>query len=257
VKSRARHGAVALRSLALLASLGVLGACGGSEPSGPDQEPTRTRLGSGAASVVIWRPPEQTRPTVVFLHGWGAVDPAAYGPWVRHLLSRGSAVVLPRYQVSAISLPTQALPNALRGVRAALDRVPGDWVAAGHSAGGALAADLAASAGDERLRRPRAVFAAYPGRGLEGLPFRIPARDPAEIPAETRVLAFAGARDRVAGQATARAIVDGAQQVPESRRRFVLVTRADAADHLAPQRGDRAAREVFWAPLDRLIEQVR
>jgi acetyl esterase/lipase len=241
---------------ALLISLvpAALAAC--DDDSEPQEPVSRTQLGRGAESVVVWEPAERKLPTVVFLHGWGAVDPAAYGPWVRHLVRRGSAVVLPRYQVSALSFPEEALPNALRGVQSGLRRLPGPWVAAGHSAGGALAADLAASAAAEGLRPPLAVFAACPGRGLAGLPFRIPEGDLGEIAPSTRILAMAGARDRVVGQATARAIVDGASAVPRDRRSFRLVTRLDASDHLAPQRPDGAAREIYWAALDRLIADL-
>jgi acetyl esterase/lipase len=241
--------------LLVLGGAVIAGACGG-EDERRDSE--RFQVGSGAAAAVVVRPAEQSRPTVVFLHGWGAVDPRAYGPWVRHLVRRGSAVVLPRYQVSAVSLPALALPNAVRGVRAALERLPGEsWVAAGHSAGGALAADLAASAQRLDLPPPRAVFAAYPGRGLAGLPLRLPVADPNGIPAGVEILTLAGARDSVVGSSVAKAIVRSATNVPPERRRFVLVSRADAADHLAPQRGDAAAREVFWPALDRLIARAR
>lgn len=240
-------------SLALL--LVTLPACGDDAPA--SRGGTRSEVGRGAASAVLWRPRNQTLPTVVFLHGWGAVDPRAYGPWMRHLVRRGSAVILPRYQLSALSFPADALPNAVRGVRAALARVPGKpWVAAGHSAGGALAADLAARAGGEHWRAPLAVFAVNPGRGFKGVPFRLPASDLGQIAPDTRILALAGAGDRVTGRLTAKAIVEGARHVPRAKRRFVLVTRPDAADHLAPQRSDRAAREVFWPALDRLIARV-
>jgi acetyl esterase/lipase len=243
----------AAASLALLSV--TLAACGDDSPA--SREGARSEVGRGAASAVLWRPRRQTLPTVVFLHGWGAVDPRAYGPWMRHLVRRGSAVILPRYQLSALSFPADALPNAVRGVRAALARVPGQpWVAAGHSAGGALAADLAARAGREHLRAPLAVFAVNPGRGFRGVPFRLPASDLGQIAPDTRILALAGARDRVTGRQTAMAIVDGARRVPRAKRRFVLVTRPDAADHLAPQRNDSAAREVFWPALDRLIARV-
>jgi hypothetical protein len=123
---RARAVIAAALAAGLLAS-----ACGGNDDGGRPHA-ARFEVGRGAAAAVVVRPAEQTRPTVVFLHGWGAVDPRAYGPWVRHLVARGSAVVLPRYQSSAVSLPAEALENALRGVRAAFARLPGerDWVAA-------------------------------------------------------------------------------------------------------------------------------
>ena len=99
------------------------------------------------------------------------------------------------------------LGNVLAGVRAALARIdedPRSLVVAGHSAGGALAADYAVIARSVGLPVPLAVFSAYPGRRLPRLPFGIPELDPGRIPASTRVVALAGTRDRVVGTRPAR-----------------------------------------------------
>ncbi|HEU4657135.1 MAG TPA: alpha/beta hydrolase fold domain-containing protein [Capillimicrobium sp.] len=222
----------------------------------------RLDVGNGARSAVVFRPRggPQPPPGVLFLHGWGGVDPTYYRAWIRHLVRQGNEVIYPRYQTGAVSLPGLALPNAIAGTRAALRRAPiapGSLVVAGHSAGGAMAADYAAVAAGRGLPPARAVFAIYPGRRLKGVPLGIPEVDPARIPAGTQLLALAGARDTVVGAATARRTVARATRVPASAKRFVLVRDPRVSEHLAPLSPRPAARRTFWAPLDRLIVRAR
>jgi acetyl esterase/lipase len=239
---------------AVLALL-LAGGCGGG--IGPPKLLTET-VGSGPQTATIVRPDVDGRlPVVLFLHGWGATRPRFYRPWLEHLARAGNAVIYPRYQDSVVEPPPQVLGNVLAGVRAALARIdedPGSLVVAGHSAGGALAADYAAIARSVRLPVPLAVFSAYPGRRLPRLPFGIPELDPRRIPASTRVVALAGTRDRVVGTRPARRI---ARRAGARQRSLVVVSAPDAADHLGPQRSDAAARREFWARLDRLILEVR
>jgi len=110
---------------------------------------------------------------------------------------------------------------------------------------------LAATAG---LPRPRAIFAAYPGRRLRRIPDGLPEIPPRLIAAGTRIVALASRADGVVGTRTARELVRGATR---ARARLVLVDDPAAGDHVAPQRADAAARRTFWAPLDRLIAGVR
>jgi acetyl esterase/lipase len=242
----------------------LLAGCGGDGAGTPASTsattaaaPVRFKVGQGVRAAYVFRPagaaPDARLPTVVFLHGWTATDPEAYGPWVRHLVAGGRQVILPVYQSGLLTKPEEAFGNAIAGLRAALKRAPtqtSDVVAAGHSAGGALAADLAATAEELGLPVPRAVFAAYPGRMIIGIPFTLPERGDAAIPAGTRVLALAGDDDRTVGTRWARRIarsaVDG---------EFRLVTDGRVDDHLGPQRADAASRATFWAPLDRLLSE--
>jgi dienelactone hydrolase len=246
---------------ALLVLLVVAGCGGGATRRPPAQPPaalTTETVGRGVQQSTIVRPAGRGPwPVVVFLHGWGAPEPAFYRPWVEHLARRGNAVIYPRYQDSFVQPPAQALGNVLAALRIALAR-PGlrtdSLVLAGHSAGGALAADYAALAGTAGLPAPRAIFAAYPGRRLPRIPKGLPEIPPSRIPAATRIVALASRADRVVGTGTAREIVRGAGQADA---RLVLVDDPAAQDHLAPQRADAAARRTFWAPLDRLIAAVR
>ena len=246
----------------LLLALLALAGCGGSGPRDPSP-PTPPRLvtetaGRGVQQSTIIRPDVERRlPVVVFLHGWGAPDPGFYRPWLEHLARRGSAVVYPRYQDSFVAPPRQALGNVLAALRIALAR-PGldtsTLVVAGHSAGGALAADYAALAGTAGLPRPKAIFAAYPGRRLSRIPDGLPEIPPRRIAAGTAIVALASAADGVVGTATARELVRGATRADA---RLVLVEDPAADDHQAPLRTDAAARRTFWAALDRLIARVR
>ena len=245
----------------MLLALLALAGCGGDGPR-RDEAPPRLvteTVGRGVQQSTIVRPRASggPLPVVVFLHGWGAPDPAFYRPWLEHLARRGNAVVYPRYQDSFVAPPRQALGNVLAALRIALAR-PGlrtaGLVVAGHSAGGALAADYAALSRTAGLPVPEAVFAVYPGRRLARIPRGLPEIPPRLIGAGTRVVALASRADGVVGTATARELVRGARRADA---RLVLVEDEAADDHQAPLRADAAARRTFWAPLDALVERVR
>jgi acetyl esterase/lipase len=223
-------------------------------------DPERFTVGTGVRSAVVVRGagPPQGRPVVVFLHGWTAIHPRAYDAWVRHIAERGADVVLPVYQRPPFADVRTPLPNVIAALRAAFARLRGHGpvIAAGHSAGGALSADWAASARDAGLPRPVAVYAVYPGRGLGGaLLLRGPslrAIDPA-----TRVLALASPRDTVVGTKTAEQIVAEPTQIPPDRRTLRIVRDPIVQAHNAPLSAHPAAQRTFWSPLDRLIEAAR
>jgi pimeloyl-ACP methyl ester carboxylesterase len=213
--------------------------------------------GPGRVTVVHRADADGPLPLVLFLHGWGATEPGFYGPWVEHLARAGNAVVYPRYQDSVAEPPPQVLANALVGVREALNGIDADLdslVAAGHSAGGALASDYAAIARSVGLPVPRAVLSIYPGRAFRGSGFAIPAVDPARIPARTTLVVMSGKDDGVVDPRDARAIYEGADR---ARRRFELIRTPGASDHLGPQRATPVARRVFWRRLDELIAEAR
>jgi acetyl esterase/lipase len=216
----------------------------------------RVDIGSGAQGAAIFRAPgaaSRPGPVVIFLHGWVAVDPERYGPWIGHLVRGGATVIYPAYQTKPAYDTITPLANVLAGVRTALEQVqvaPGRLVTAGHSAGGALAADYAAVATANGLPAPAAVFSVYPGRKLRHLAIPIPTVDLATIAPGTRVLVFAGERDTAVGSATAKRIVSGATQADAS----LQIISDDAVDeHSAPRRSDAVAQHTFWQPLDALV----
>ncbi|MGI8730487.1 MAG: alpha/beta hydrolase fold domain-containing protein [Solirubrobacteraceae bacterium] len=215
----------------------------------------RSDVGEGPAGAAIFSPEDDdfSEAVVIFLHGWTAVDPAAYGAWIGHLVRGGATVIYPAYQQAPYLDTISPLASTLVALGLAFDEVEPAGrrvVVVGHSAGGALAADYAASARAAGLPSPAAVFSVYPGRSLRGIPLRIPVVDAENIPAGTRVLALAGARDRVVGTRVARVIARTATRA----RTALRIVRDRAVDtHGGPQDSGRAARRTFWAPLDRLI----
>jgi acetyl esterase/lipase len=230
-----------------------------SEPPAAEYVPAGTErvdVGSGAQRAAIFRRPGTAgwpTPVVIFLHGWVAIDPANYGPWIGHLVRGGATVIYPAYQTRPAYDTISPLANALAGVRSALAQVrvlPGRLVVAGHSAGGALAADYAALATANGLPAPAAVFSVYPGRKLRYIEVPIPAADMHAIAPGTRVLVYAGERDTAVGSGTARAIAYGATRADA---RLQIVTADAVDDHSAPRRFDGAAQHAFWRPLDELL----
>jgi acetyl esterase/lipase len=238
--ARRRHGRARHRACALIVL--ALAGCGDGL--------RRERIGSGALEVTVVRA-RATRaplPAVLFLHGWNERSPDRYRGWIDHLAREGNVVLYPRYQRDGAEPPAQVLDDLLRAMRAAAARVPlrpGSLVIVGHSAGGALGAEYAAAAARLGLPVPRALFAAFPGVGARGRPPRVPA--PGPLPAGLRVVALAGAADRVVGDALARRL-GGA---------FEVVRAAGADDHMAPARDSALTRRVFWRAADALIRSTR
>lgn len=227
---------------------------------------TRITSGSGAIGAYVFRRADlgtRRLPVVLFVHGWGGINPRIYGGWIGHLARDGNEVIYPRYQDSALDPPASVLGNMLLGIRRALKlrAAPVDTstlVAVGHSAGGALIADYAGAAGALGLPRPLAIAPVYPGRAIgPTAPEAIPEIPGSRIPAATRILAFAGSRDRVVGTRWARRIVDTATRVPRSRR-ILRIVRTPAIDyHDAAASTVPAAKATFWAPVDALIRAAR
>jgi acetyl esterase/lipase len=216
------------------------------QPPYPHKAIKIQEFGTGARSYYLFEPAKPTptnAPVVVFLHGWYAYNPAAYGAWIGHLVQGGRTVIFPRYQASSFTPPTDFLDNALVAVHDALYVLQtspthvrpdcGRFALIGHSVGGNLVAQMAAVAAENGLPTPRAVVVVMPGQIL---PSRVPSL--ARIPATTLLVVAAGEDDRIVGDLRAREIFAEATAIPPSRKKFVLF-RTDLhggliADHFAP-----------------------
>lgn len=203
-------------------------------------------VGEGArGSVLLW---EEGTPipdkTIVFLHGWLALPPFAYGDFLRHLAAQGNAIVYPVIQ-DARTKPEGLLANALAGIRVGLRAAAGDSdsvVAIGFVTGAALAADYAAEAPRRGLPSPRGVLAIFPGRRPgAGV---VTSADLSKIPPDTMLSVISGPADPIpGGAAEARKLLRGASQVPSSKKTHIQI----ATMH------DR----LLWAVSNRLIGKAR
>ena len=211
--------------------------------------------GEGAESYWIFRPSgvadacgRAQTPPIVFLHGWGAMDPYYYGAWIEHLVRRGHVVVYPRYQDSLRTPGGTMTDNVVTAVRDAFARLDVDcsWAVIGHSLGGALAANLAVRMKSTDIGAPIVVLAVEPGRALEGMRSPLMAlEDLSVLDGETVLVTVAGDADRVVGDRDAREIFAAATSIPSSRKRYVIV-RSDHHGRPALE----ATHHAPTAPLD-------
>jgi len=193
-----------------------------------------------------------TSPVVVFCHGWGALDPRNYRAWIDHLVRRGNIVIWPNYQDSLLTRGDDFLPNAVAGVRGALAdlaqtrgaiRVELQRLAVvGHSAGGVLAAELAAVAKAQGLPEFRAAMPVEPGDVSRNGKRRatVPMVDLAAMPASTLLLVVVGADDHLAYEKPGLRIYDTSTAIAVANKNVVEL-RSDAhgepaliANHAAP-----------------------
>jgi dienelactone hydrolase len=247
------------------------------QPSQPESGPGGRRrshervtvqtFGEGADQCWVFLPDSprpKEAPVVVFLHGWGDMNPKAYGAWIRHLVRRGQIVVFPRFQVGLRTPVDEMTPNALRAVQAAWNRLEqkgpvrpraGQLAVVGYSIGGFVAADLAAAAPQNGLPAPGALMVVHPANGEQWMRnprwlLRLEGLD--RIAESTLMLAVVGDADRVANDLGAREILRGATQVPRRNKALITLVSDDHPDpplhagHGAP----RAADPVFLADLE-------
>ena len=243
----------------VLAGLGALAPVASAAPrSGSDGVTVEGPIGRGAGAVWIYRPAHR-RATglVIFVHGYTAIEPRSYEPWLRHLAARGNDVLYPRYQPSRTG--PGLLAGLLVGVKRALlrlhaGRLPA--VAIGHSMGGRLAVEYAAVAGGVGLPEPAAVWSLEPARLGDADPrVNLGGIDP-----RTRIVLAVGDQDHVVGATGAHELLLRLQaaRYPPSRIRVEQLRSGGGfvADHLAPLRAGAAEQRTLWSQADRLVDQV-
>ncbi|NPV47181.1 MAG: alpha/beta hydrolase fold domain-containing protein [Armatimonadetes bacterium] len=213
--------------------------------------------GSGPSDYALYTPaaPVPRRaPVVVFLHGWGALDPGEYSAWTVHLARKGNIVICPRWQDNRFDANGRTfLPDAVTAVRAALGRLEregpvrpqaGRFALFGHSIGATLAADMAAQWVELGLPRPRALFCVTPGSLSAGSRMRVQndvaVADFSRLPEGLLLVVLVGEDDTRVGTAMADRIYDGATALPV-RDKSYLTVRTDRhgeppliADHKLP-----------------------
>jgi dienelactone hydrolase len=196
-------------------------------------------------------PISKSVPVIVFCHGWGAMNPRTYRAWIDHIVRRGAIVVYPLYQDSLRTHPEDFLPNTIAALQDAFATLRSEHAlgadlarvaVVGHSAGGVLAAEVAAVGEANGLPAILAAMPVEPGDGSRGAQrrARIPLADLATMPSATLLLVVVGADDHLAGEVLGLRIYDEARAVPAANRRVIELESDDhgvpalIANHAAP-----------------------
>lgn len=181
-------------------------------PGSPNYEHASVRMSdyaNRADGYWIFEPVDpipDTADVIVFMHGYGAYNPFAYGKWIKHLVGQGNIVIYPRYQRNLLFPRANKFPkNAARGIRKAISRLQEssttklrlDRVAyIGHSYGGVINSYLAVHWEKFKIPKPACLFLAQPGSGpLKGA--RLDSY--AGMPVDLKMLIVVSERDYVVG----------------------------------------------------------
>jgi pimeloyl-ACP methyl ester carboxylesterase len=196
----------------------------------------KNRYATGGQEYWIFEPTTpkpHSAPLIVFLHGWGGMNPLYYGAWLDHLVRRGNIVVYPRYQAGLLTPVRDFSPNALRSIKDAIARLQTDvghvrpdlsrFAVVGHSMGGLLAANVAALANESGLPQVRAMMSVEPG--LTEAPVSFPLADLNKISANTLLITVVGDQDTLVGDRDAKRIYLETTRVSAGNKDFItLVT---------------------------------
>lgn len=158
---------------------------------------------------------------VVFLHGYGAYNPMAYGKWIKHLVAKGNIVIYPRYQKNLMWPRPEAFPeNAATGIRRALKELQKEGrvkpktekvAYIGHSYGGVIAANLGVNWEKRGIPKPSSMLLCEPGSG----PFKGARLEHySDLPADLQLVVVVGEDDYVVGDEFGRLVFQTAVNTP-------------------------------------------
>jgi len=180
-------------------------------------------------------PKPDSAEVVVFMHGYGAYNPMAYGKWIKHLVAKGNIVIYPRYQKNLLTPRPGAFPaNAAKGILDALAYLQtGDHVRPqtdkvayiGHSYGGVILTNLAVHWETFGIPKPTSMLLCEPGSG----PFKgARLADYKGLPADMNLLVIVGEDDYVVGQEFGVLVFKTAVHTPN---RNLILQRRDTDGH--------------------------
>ena len=160
------------------------------------------------------------RKLVIFIHGYGALNPAIYGKWIRHIIKDGSVVIYPRYQKNIFSpSPNLFDQTIISGVHSALSHIKDSLHLQiehqahyiGHSYGGVAVLYLLANRDAHTLPRAASALICQPGTGMfKGLVLD----DYSGISPSTRMAFITTEQDQVVGDKITVSAVNDLRQHP-------------------------------------------
>jgi acetyl esterase/lipase len=220
----------------------------------------KNRYEQGVKEYWIYEPDQPkpgSAPVIVFLHGWGAMNPAVYGAWIDHLVKCGNIVIYPRYQADLKTPLKDFTANAIDAIHNAINRLQNEpdhvypdlskFAVVGHSVGGLLTANVSALAQENGLPQVEAMMSVEPGRTWNvGTRGNVPLADLSKIPSKTLLLAVVGDQDRLARDVDAKRIYNESKNVHADNKDYITMisdnhgTPPILAHHGAPTAFDAA-----------------
>lgn len=169
---------------------------------------------------------EQELDVIIFVHGYGAINPMIFGAWIKHLVKKGNVVIYPRYQKTLFNpMPAQFADFVSNGIKTGIDSFQletgkqlkldrASYV--GHSYGGALIAYLANYYEKYKIPKPLSLFVCEPGTG----PFKdARLRSYRELEEDIQLLVMVGNEDLTVGDELGLRIYLSSKQL--KRRNFI------------------------------------
>lgn len=217
----------------------------------------KTAYESGNFAYVLFEPEglKSKAPVVIFVHGWGAINPKGYGAWIAHIVRRGNIVIYPRYQEDLRVSPAIFTANVVQSLALAFrelekgNHTPPDFdkiAAVGHSIGGVIVANLAAISSSSP-QRIKVIMAVEPGKTWSASKrAKISFNDLSKIPSTTLLLSIFGEEDKIVRDIDAEKIYTLSTGIPAKNKNLLLL-RSDRhgkpeliAGHFAPAASDPA-----------------
>jgi predicted esterase len=166
-------------------------------------------------------PKPDSAEVIVFMHGYGAYNPFAYGKWIKHLVAKGNIVIYPRYQKSILWPRADAFPqNAATGIKDALEALQKegrvhpklDKIAYfGHSYGGVIISNLACNWEKYGIPKPTSMLLCEPGSGpLKGARLQ----EYSALPPDLNLIIIVGEDDYVVGDEFGKLVFNTAINTP-------------------------------------------
>jgi hypothetical protein len=227
-------------------------------------------------------PKPEKAPVIVFLHGFGALNPEGYDAWLEHMCRRGNIVIYPQWQAHNFEAPANYNTNAAASILDAFKYLEADedrvqpikekFAIAGHSAGGVNSANMAADWETLKLPKPVAVMPIQPGRAFScdckaqknGL---IPLSKFEQIPEEALLLSIFSDSDSTVGSWCAKTFFKEATKVKAENKNLVEFISSDygktpvVAHHNTPAAPTAAEQMIdvwdwhgYWKLLDGLTD---
>ena len=244
--------------LLALALMLALAGCGGKSDE-LSHSTAEGPIGKGSSGVWLYRPAGKPKDVVVYFHGQGGpkeATPVNHLPWINHLVKRGSIVVYPRYEMAYEADPMQYVVNGVKAAEKKVDVKGLPVLAIGYSRGAAIAVEYGAAAEQNKVPVPDWIMSVFPA------PYGNQKKliDLAELPHFTELVILVGDKDQIVGTAGAVLLGQRLQRggFPGENIQVSQVQSHGSftADHFAPMDTSKAAQAAFWAPADRIMDEL-